>query len=264
MRAVLAHAAKGLEDIVQLVVTDYHYVEVGKDPEDKPEYGLQFDPKIKGCHADPVMNAHFVKELYKVGCPEYTGIYSVPFLWDKKLNCIVNNESGDLLEILDNSFNDLIKSPTHIDLFPADLRGRIQDYIQQSAKVFLFQAAQVSKASNQIDYEQRCNENKRQFEELNVYLGTNKFVFGDCLTGADLALFPIIIRHDIVNFLLFRINHFHLSDFEHIMRWIKDVLNVPRIREHVNIEHIKGMSFSKPALNPSRIIPLGDGFVLPE
>ncbi len=47
------------------------------------------------------------------------------------------------------------------------------------------------------------------------------------------------------------------------MRWIKDILDIPGVRDLISIEHIKGLSFSKRAFNPTGIIPLGDGFVLP-
>jgi putative glutathione S-transferase len=54
------------------------------------------------------------------------GKYSVPVLWDKKHNTIVNNESSDILRIFNSAFNDLAQNPS-LDLYPEPLRSKIDE-----------------------------------------------------------------------------------------------------------------------------------------
>lgn len=120
---------------------------------------------------------------------------------------------------------------------------------------------------------------KQSLLELDQVLAESRFVLGSQITAADIVLFNVVIRydafcrlplptnvpyrHDIITVLQSRINHIFIRDLAGVMRWIKDILDIPGIRDIISIEHIKGLSFSKRSFNPTGIIPLGDGFVLP-
>jgi putative glutathione S-transferase len=67
----------------------------------------------KGCIPDTINNASTIRELYEMA-GDTLGKYTVPVLWDKKLNTIVNNESSEIIEMFDTAFNDLAKN--NIDL----------------------------------------------------------------------------------------------------------------------------------------------------
>lgn len=91
--------------------------------------GLQFttDGHVKGCTPDPVMNAKYLRELYLQACSSYSGVFSVPMLWDKKLGTIVCNESEDLMRMMNSELNDFARNPG-LDLYPVDLREQVDDW----------------------------------------------------------------------------------------------------------------------------------------
>ncbi|PJF18877.1 putative glutathione transferase, partial [Paramicrosporidium saccamoebae] len=193
------------------------------------------DDKIPGCSPDPVMNAKLLRDLYLSVCPAYKGIFSVPMLWDRKTGEIVNNESLDIMQMFNSNWNDLAKNP-QLNLYPDDATAQIEKWFSTTQDNFL-------KAPGDAFHEEKANQVKDALVELDGILGKSK--------------------HDIVSVLLFRINHIFVRDLPNVMRWIKDILNLPGIRNVVCVEHIKGMTFTKKAYNPNGIIPLGNGFTLP-
>ena len=127
----MTRAIKGLESVLEMCVTDYHYAQVGQDAEGKPQWGLQFTTaeRIAACTPDPVMNAHFLRELYERAAPGYTGGVTVPMLWDRKTGTIVNNDSLTLISVLNSDFGSLAKN-TEVNLYPEGLEAQIKERIQ--------------------------------------------------------------------------------------------------------------------------------------
>ena len=89
--------------------------------------GWHFDKSeepFPGCTRDPVFDADFLRELYLKSDPSYKARFTVPVLWDKKLSTIVNNESADIIQMLNSSFNEFAENPS-LNLRPQDLIERI-------------------------------------------------------------------------------------------------------------------------------------------
>lgn len=147
MRAVLTRALKGLEDTIEHCVLDYHYT----------DSGLAFNPSIPDCHADPVMGAKYLKELYLKACPEYLGAFSVPMLWDRKPSTIVNNESEDIARIFNTAFNDYpdLCNNTKLDLYPETLKIKIDEWNAGSAEALMSIPRAAGAALTQSDCIQR-------------------------------------------------------------------------------------------------------------
>lgn len=76
-----------------------------------------------GAEPDPIIGAGSVRELYETASPIYSGKYSVPVLWDKELKTIVNNESSEIIRMLNSEFNGLAENP-NLDLYPPHLQPR--------------------------------------------------------------------------------------------------------------------------------------------
>jgi putative glutathione S-transferase len=102
---------------------------------------------------DPVNHAEHVKDLYLKVNPDYDGrcvscllsssippsslpiftdvtsaSFTVPVLWDKKLNTIVNNESSEIIRIFNTAFNDLVDpEKAQLDIHPESLRKEIDE-----------------------------------------------------------------------------------------------------------------------------------------
>jgi putative glutathione S-transferase len=73
-----------------------------------------------------VNHAERLKELYHKSDPTYKGRVSVPVLWDKKTSQIVNNESSEIIRMLNSEFNAIAKNPK-LDLYPEAVRQKIDD-----------------------------------------------------------------------------------------------------------------------------------------
>jgi putative glutathione S-transferase len=76
-----------------------------------------------GTDRDTINNVEWLHQLYTKADPTFTGRATVPVLWDKKTHTIVNNESADIVRMLNSGFGELARGS--IDLYPAALREEI-------------------------------------------------------------------------------------------------------------------------------------------
>src|SRR5215472_11320662 len=88
-RTMIFRALKGLESAISFSVT--HWV--------MAEQGWTFEPG-PGVIGDAVNGVRFLYEIYKRVNPSYTGRVTVPVLWDKQRRTIVNNESAEIIRML--------------------------------------------------------------------------------------------------------------------------------------------------------------------
>lgn len=215
--------------------------------------GLQFSTpeKIPNCTPDPVMGARYLRELYLRACPTYEGLFSVPMLWDKHRETIVNNESEDIVRIFNSKDLDSVAKYPQIDLLPdplleemASWSARMDDSLMKAVKLCAAATTQqecMTRKKDSLISIDECNANiVRSFLlEVNGILAGSEYLLGNQVTSLDTRLFSLVIRHDIVNVLLGRINHVFVRDLGGIMRWIKDLLHLPGMRPIVDLEAIK-------------------------
>ncbi|MEZ4227505.1 MAG: glutathione-dependent reductase, partial [Polyangiaceae bacterium] len=83
------------------------------------ENGWEFD----AAWPDPLRRARFLHEIYTAARPDYTGRVTVPVLWDTVGETIVNNESSEILRMMNGAF-DAFADVRH-DFYPEALRGEI-------------------------------------------------------------------------------------------------------------------------------------------
>ena len=118
-RTLVGRALKGLEDVISVDVVDYLLL----------EKGWKFSPEKVDCTPDTVNGFEYLRELYFKVNPEYEGRFTVPVLWDKHQQIIVNNESAEILRMLNTEFNDFCSTPKQaaLDLYPPHLREAIDE-----------------------------------------------------------------------------------------------------------------------------------------
>ena len=117
-------------------------------------------------------------------------------------------------------------------------------------------------AKTQQAYEAAAKDLQAGLEHANSLLEHSKFLCSqDQMTEADIRLFVSLIRHDEVYCVYFKTNHVPIvgaTKFPHLIRYMKDILKIPEVRETVKMGHIKGHYYtSHPGLNPYGIIPVG-------
>ncbi|WP_370675057.1 glutathione S-transferase family protein [Pleomorphomonas sp. PLEO] len=244
-RTLIARKLKGLEDAISLSVVE---------PMISDE-GWRFGD-YAGSTPDTVNGATYLHEIYTKADPHFTGRATVPVLWDKQRGTIVNNESADIIRMLNAGFGDLAKSD--FDLYPADLAAEIDalnDRIYPRLNNGVYRAGF---ATTQVAYEEAFAEVFAMLDELEGRLSDGRnFIHGQRFTETDIRLFVTLIRFDAAYYGLFKCNLRRIADYPGLTGYLKHVLAVPGVRETVSIDHIKRGYYSMKALNPQRIVPLG-------
>lgn len=244
-RTLIGRKLKKLEEVISLSVVEPALTAQGWRFGDYP-----------GSDRDTVNDATYLHELYTRADPAISGRATVPVLWDKKRNTIVNNESADILRMLNSGFGDLA-DPSY-DLYPADLAGEIDALNARIYPRLNNGVYRAGFATTQVAYEEAFHQVFSMLDELEARLADGRtFLFGDRLTEADIRLFVTLVRFDVAYHGLFKCNLRRIADYAGLSRYLETVMAVPGIRETVNIDHIKAGYYSIKALNPNGIVPLG-------
>jgi putative glutathione S-transferase len=241
-RTLIGRKLKRLDDVVTVSVVEPALTSEGWRFGDYP-----------GSDRDEVNGATYMHELYTKADPVISGRATVPVLWDKLRGTIVNNESADILRMLNSGFGDLA-DPTY-DLYPSDLR---EDIDALNARIYPKLNNGVYRAgfaTTQVAYEEAFHDVFVMLEELEErFADGREFLLGDRLTEADVRLFVTLVRFDVAYHGLFKCNLHRISDYPCLSAYLARMLAVPGIRETVDIDHIKRGYYSVKATG---IVPLG-------
>lgn len=244
-RTLIMRTLKGLEDMISVSVVNPLMAENGWTFEEE-----------EGVVPDPVINAKYLYEIYTHVEPEYTGRVTVPVLYDLKQNKIVNNESAEIMRMLNSAFDEV--GATKGDYYPETLRQEINEI---NEKVYEFVNNGVYKtgfATKQEVYEEEVTQLFEVLNELDVRLANQRFLVGDQLTEADWRLFTTLVRFDSVYYTHFKCNLKRLTEYTNLWRFTKELYNYPGIADTVDFEQIKNHYFmSHKNINPTGIVPIG-------
>jgi putative glutathione S-transferase len=195
-------------------------------------------------------------EIYLKSNPTCTSRASVPVLWDKERETIVSNESSEIIRMLNSAFDE--SGDASLDFYPEALRSEI-DAINATVYTNVNNGVyRAGFARTQEAYEEAFRALFNTLDELDVRLDDQRFLVGDPLTEADWRLFTTLIRFDAVYFGHFKCNRRRIADYPNLSGYLRDLFQVPGVKETVDIEHIKQhYYFSHDSINPTRIVPLG-------
>ncbi|MRJ47629.1 glutathione S-transferase family protein [Fundicoccus ignavus] len=244
-RTLIMRNIKGLEEMISVSVVNPLMVENGWTFEED-----------EGVIADPVLNVDFLHQIYTHVEPNYSGRVTVPVLYDLKQNKIVNNESSEILRMLNSAFDGIGAKPG--DYSPAALMNEI-DAINE--KVYHNINNGVYKAgfsTAQEVYEEEVEKVFAALDEVEEILGRQPYLVGDQITEADWRLFTTLIRFDPVYYGHFKCNYRHVYEYPNIWRYTKELYNHPGVAETVDFRHIKEHYYrSHKTINPTGVVPKG-------
>ena len=244
-RTLMARELKGLQDVIGVTVVNPVMT----------DQGWRFGG-FPGAQEDTLNGARYMHELYTHADPHISGRATVPVLWDKQTGTIVNNESADILRMLNSAFDHLVG--TGPDLYPEDLAEDIDQlnghlYTELNNGVY-----QAGFASTQQAYEEAYHKVFRALDELETRLADGRdFLFGSRLTETDIRLFVTLVRFDAAYHGLFKCNRNTLREMPALNAYMHRILALEGIGKTVHLDHIKAGYYSIKALNPGGIVPVG-------
>ncbi len=225
---------------------------------DMGEHGWTFqsDEKKPECTGDTVNQFQHLHQAYTTNKVNYTGRVTVPILWDKKTNRIVNNESSEIIRMFNSAFNSITQNTT--DYYPKERQTKIDQMNHLVYENINNGVYRCGFATSQKAYEKAYHRLFETLDEIEKQLASQRYLCGDILTEADWRLFTTLIRFDSVYFGHFKCNKRRIEDYTHLPQYLRELYQTPGISETVNFTHIKRHYYgSHRNINPTGIIPLG-------
>lgn len=244
-RTLIMRSLKGLSDIISVSAVHPLMAENGWTFEDGP-----------GVVKDPIHNAKYMHEIYTHVEPEYSGRVTVPVLYDKKTDKIVNNESSEIMRMFNSAFEGL--ESNDYDFAPEELLDEIDemnDFVYDTINNGVYKSGF---ATEQDVYEEEVTKLFDALDKLEAHLETNEYLVGGKITEADWRLFTTLVRFDPVYHGHFKCNLRQLMDYKNLWRYTRELYNWPGVKETVNFNHIKEHYYmSHDTINPNKIVPKG-------
>jgi glutathionyl-hydroquinone reductase len=209
---------------------------------------------------NPFFESKSIRDVYE-HVNDQDGKYSVPILYDKKLDTIVNNESSEIIRMLNSEFNEFATNPG-LDIFPVHLRTAIEEVNQWVYPNINNGVYRCGFAKSQSAYDQAIGDLTAAFDKVNEILSKQRFIAGDRFTEADIRLFVTLVRFDEVYVVYFKTNTRSVTHAPAILNYCREIYQMPGVAATVNMEHIKTHYYcSHPTLNTYSIIPRGPDFI---
>ena len=237
--AAMVRALMGLEEQISMDIVDPY----------RDERGWQFTPEKDDCTSDTVNDFDYLGEAYVAADPDYTGRVTVPVLWDRERETIVNNESIEIMREFARAFEG-----NGVNLYPADVRDEVDQVVENIYNPINNGVYRAGFAGTQQAYETAVVELFGALDHYDEVLADQRYLVGDGerLTLADLRMFATLVRFDQV---------YHttpttlaedyrgvddpmpeawkrLRDYENLLNYTRDIYQTDGVAETVNMAHI--------------------------
>ena len=199
----------------------------------------------------------YLRDLYLSQDPKFTGKVTVPALWDKETKKIVNNESSEIIRMLDGAFSKLKDNTPNkmLSNYPLTEIESMNDFIYKGINNGVYR---VGFATTQQAYENSVELLFKTLDQIEQQLTKNEFLLGSEPCEADWRLIPTLIRFDTIYYYHFKCNRRKLSSYLKITEYLKKLLNIEKIRGTIHNSHIIDHYYlSHVKINPFGIIPIG-------
>ena len=245
-RTLIFRALKGLEEAITITCALPGIRDQG--------WTFQGDTQFPECTDDTVNGFRYLHEAYTASDPHYSGKVTVPTLWDKKTHQIVNNESSEIIRMLNSEFEGI---GNELDFYPGLLRPeieRINELIYANVNNGVYRCGF---ARSQPAYEAAYDALFATLDELEQRLSRQHYLVGRQITEADWRLFPTLVRFDVAYFSLFKCNERRIADYPNLSNYMRDLYSIPGIAATVKPRQYIAGYWSIRRLNPTGIIPKG-------
>ena len=244
-RTLIFRKLKGLEEHISVSVVH----------PDMLSEGWEFRKDDEG-FKDHLYGFQFAHEIYTKAKSDYTGRVTVPILWDKKTETIVNNESSEIIRMFNSEFNELTGNT--LDFYPSSQKDEINVINERIYHAVNNGVYKCGFATSQQAYEEAFNELFETLDWLDGHLSQNRYLLGEDLTEADWRLFTTLVRFDSVYVGHFKTNKNRIIDYKNLWDYLKALYQVEGVAATVDMDQIKRhYYFSHTMINPTQVVPLG-------
>jgi glutathionyl-hydroquinone reductase len=246
-RTLIFRALKKLDDVISVAYAVPGVKEQGWTYEDNPAF--------PDCLPDRVNGFHYLYQAYAATNATYTGKVTVPTLWDRKTNRIINNESSEIIRMLNSAFNGITGDET--DYYPKPLRAEIDainDLIYATVNNGVYRCGF---ARTQAAYGTAYDVLFATLDELEARLSRQRYLVGRQITEADWRLYPTLVRFDVSYFSLFKCNKKRIADYPNLSNYMRELYRVPGIAATTKPRYYVLNYWSILRVNPTGIIPKG-------
>lgn len=245
-RTLVTRALMGLEEVVSVDVVDPHRV----------DQGWEFDAERDGCAPDSIHGADYLREVYTAADSEYTGRVTVPVLWDRVEETVVNNESEEIIKMFATAFQDL--GTRDVALYPPDDQGPIDDLIDDIYPAINNGVYKAGFAGSQGAYDEAVTTLFAALDRYDQHLADNRYLLGEDLSLADVCMFTTLYRFDEVYHTHFKCNRREITDYDNLWPYLRELYQLPGVAATCHMDHVKEHYYrSHTDLNPKGLIPLG-------
>jgi putative glutathione S-transferase len=243
-RTIIVRKLKGLEEAIGMTVVDPI----------RDERGWAFTDEVGG--PDPLNGFRFLFEAYRASDPAFDGRVTVPVLWDKKTGRIVNNESSEIIRMLNTEFEQWSRDGR--DFYPESMREEIDAVNAEIYDNINNGVYRCGFAATQEAYDEAFEKLFATLDRLERRLADRRFLMGDVQTEADWRLFTTLVRFDPVYHGHFKCNLRRLIDYPNLWAYTRDLYQTPGVAETVNLDHIKRHYYvTHRKINPTGVVPRG-------
>ena len=246
-RTLVGRTLKGLENAISF---DVVHPLLG-------DRGWALDPDFQAATGDTVNGFAYLREAYLASASDYDGGITVPVLWDRKTDRIVNNESAEILRMLDQEFGHL-GTHSEVNLYPEGLRHDIDEingWIYSDINNGVYRCGF---ARSQAAYSRAFARLFAALDRVEDILQKRRYLMGEAFTEADVRLFTTLVRFDPVYITHFKTNERRIVDFPALWGYLREIVQLPGIADTINMAHIKFHYFaSHRSINPNGIVPDG-------
>jgi len=253
-RAAITRQLRGLQEDISISLVQ---------PERYDE-GWEFSDE----HPDPLHDSDYLREVYTHADSGYTGRVTVPVLWDKQEATIVNNESSEIMRMLDTAFDG-----NDVSLYPTDLREEIDDVVDAIYDPINNGVYRAGFAGTQEAYEAAVEELFDALDHWDDVLADQRYLVGSegrspsgsaatphdtRLTLADLRMFATLVRFDRVYHTHFKCNKRLVSQYDNLWPYVRDIYQTPGVAQTVNMAHITEHYYTTHTdINPTAFVAAG-------
>ncbi len=249
-RTLIFRKLKRLEEVISVSVVDPHMLAHGW------AFSGNFDSTL-----DEVNGHDYLYQLYRQTKGDYSGRVTVPVLWDKQRQTIVNNESSEIIRMFNSAFN--AYTGIKDDYYPEPLCDEIDQINAFVYKNINNGVYRCGFATTQHAFDKAFDRLFNALDEIEQRLSGQRYLVGTQITETDWRLFTTLLRFDAVYVGHFKCNRQRIADYPNLSNYLRELYQVPGITETVNMTHIKQhYYFSHDTINPTRIVPKGPALVL--